>query len=104
MLGLERAVAPGTTIGRAGSDIELNDPDVSRRHAAIRQVDTGVAVEDLDSTNGTFVNDERAHGIVEISSGDRVRFGNTVWRLEQIAPEAAGADADAGGSATASQA
>ena len=104
MLGLERAVAPGTTIGRAGSDIELNDPDVSRRHAAIRQVDTGVAVEDLDSTNGTFVNDERVHGIVEISSGDRVRFGNTVWRLEQIAPEAAGADADAGGSATATQA
>ncbi len=81
--GLERPVGPGTTIGRAGSDVELNDPDVSRRHAAVRQVDHGLAVEDLGSTNGTYVNEQRVRGIVEIATGDRVRFGNTVWRLEQ---------------------
>ena len=73
---------PGTTIGRAECDVELNDPDVSRRHAVVRQVDAGLAIEDLGSTNGTFVNDQRVEGIVELSAGRPVRFGNTVWRLE----------------------
>jgi pSer/pThr/pTyr-binding forkhead associated (FHA) protein len=85
--GLERPVAPGATIGRAECEIELNDPDVSRRHAVLRQVDDGVGIEDLGSKNGTFVNDRRVSGIVPVGAGDRVRFGNTVWRLE---PERAG--------------
>jgi pSer/pThr/pTyr-binding forkhead associated (FHA) protein len=89
--GLERPAHPGTTIGRAECDVELNDPDVSRRHAVVRQVDAGLAVEDLGSTNGTFVNGVRVEGIVELSAGDQVRFGNTVWRLESREP---GASAD----------
>lgn len=79
--GLERAVAPGT-IGREGCDTVLPDPDVSRRHAVLRALDTGLAIEDLDSTNGTFVNDRRIGGITELRAGDRVRFGNTVWVLQ----------------------
>jgi pSer/pThr/pTyr-binding forkhead associated (FHA) protein len=81
MEGVERPAAPGTTIGRAECDVELNDPDVSRRHAVVRLVDGGLAVEDLGSTNGTFVNERRITGIAELAAGDRVRFGNTVWRL-----------------------
>ncbi len=46
--------------------MELNDPDVSRRHAVVRRVDEGLAVEDLGSTNGTFVNDRRVEGIAEL--------------------------------------
>jgi len=88
--GLERPASPGMTIGRAECEVELNDPDVSRRHAVLRQVDDGLAVEDLGSTNGTFVNDRRIDGIVRVAAGDRVRFGNTVWRLE---PDAAGGPA-----------
>jgi pSer/pThr/pTyr-binding forkhead associated (FHA) protein len=84
--GLERPVSPGTTIGRAECEVELHDPEVSRRHAVLRQVDDGLAVEDLGSKNGTFVNDRRINGIVPVAAGDRVRFGNTVWRLE---PDAA---------------
>jgi pSer/pThr/pTyr-binding forkhead associated (FHA) protein len=80
--GLERPAHPGTTIGRADCEIELNDPDVSRRHAAVRQVDAGLALEDLGSTNGTWVNGLRIEGIVELSAGDEVRLGNTIWRLE----------------------
>jgi len=80
--GAERPAQPGTTIGRAECDVDLNDPDVSRRHAVVRSVDTGVALEDLGSTNGTWVNGRRIEGIVELSAGDEVRFGNTVWRLE----------------------
>jgi pSer/pThr/pTyr-binding forkhead associated (FHA) protein len=82
--GLERPARPGTTIGRAECDIELNDPDVSRRHAVIRQVDDGLAIEDLGSTNGTFVNDERISGIVPIAAGHLIRFGNTIWRLQPL--------------------
>ena len=81
MQGLERPASPGVTIGRAECDVDLNDPDVSRRHAVVRRVDEGLAIEDLGSLNGTFVNDRRIEGIAEIGVGDRIRFGNTVWRL-----------------------
>jgi pSer/pThr/pTyr-binding forkhead associated (FHA) protein len=81
MEGYSRPATPGITIGRAGCDVDLSDPDVSRLHAVVRGVDDGLAVEDLGSTNGTFVNESRISGIAPISPGDRVRFGNTVWRL-----------------------
>ncbi len=81
MQGLERPASPGVTIGRAECDVDLHDPDVSRRHAVVRRVDEGLAIEDLGSLNGTFVNDRRIEGIAEIGVGDRIRFGNTVWRL-----------------------
>jgi pSer/pThr/pTyr-binding forkhead associated (FHA) protein len=96
MGGHERLAAPGTTIGRAEADVELSDPDVSRRHAVIRLVDGGLAIEDLGSTNGTFVNERRISGIVELAAGDKVRFGNTVWRLETAASSAAGEGGERG--------
>ena len=80
--GEERPAEAGLTIGRADCDVELNDPDVSRLHAVVRRMDEGLAIEDLGSTNGTYVNDLRISGIAELSIGDRIRFGNTVWRLE----------------------
>jgi pSer/pThr/pTyr-binding forkhead associated (FHA) protein len=82
--GMRQAVAPGT-IGREDCDIVVPDPAMSRRHAAVRTLDSGIAIEDLGSTNGTFVNDRRIYGIAELKQGDRVRFGNTVWEL-QAAP------------------
>ena len=72
----------GVTIGREGCDVLLADPEVSRRHAVIRERDVAVSVEDLGSKNGTFVNEERITGVTTLSTGDRVRFGNTVWRME----------------------
>jgi pSer/pThr/pTyr-binding forkhead associated (FHA) protein len=54
----------------------------------IHGVDNRLGIEDLGSTNGTFVNETRITGIVPISPGDRVRFGNTVWCLAVVdAPE-----------------
>ena len=82
--GVQRPIAPGTSVGRAGADVDLVDPDVSRTHATFHVVDSGVGVEDLGSRNGTYVNDERISGITALSEGDRVRFGNTVWRLDAI--------------------
>ena len=59
----------------------LPDPEVSRRHAALRLTGAGPAVEDFGSTNGTFVNDQRIEGVVQLNDGDVVRFGNTEWEL-----------------------
>jgi hypothetical protein len=92
MTGRESLVASGTTVGREGCDHVLPDPEVSRTHATFRQVDAQIGIEDAASTNGTFVNDVRVAGIQVLVPGDRVRFGNTVWRFER-ASEAGGAGA-----------
>lgn len=83
--GQERPARPGLTIGREGCDVVLDDPEVSRRHAVLRQGDAGLAIEDLDSSNGTFVNGERVSGIAALNDGDSVKVGNTVWRLQAAA-------------------
>lgn len=93
MAGVERVVNAGATIGRHGCDVVLADPEVSRRHARIRQLDAGPAVEDIGSSNGTFINGRRIQGITPLSAGDRVRFGRTIWRL---GPKLEGGRASAG--------
>jgi predicted component of type VI protein secretion system len=85
--GREHPVQPGTTIGREGCDIVLTDSEVSRRHAAIRSAAQGVAIEDLGSTNGTYVNGERIGAPRLLGDGDEVQIGSTVLRLR--APRAA---------------
>jgi pSer/pThr/pTyr-binding forkhead associated (FHA) protein len=73
----------GATVGREGCDILLADPEVSRRHAVLRDPPGGApCVEDLGSTNGTYVNDRRIDGSSSLQPGDTVRFGNTVWAVE----------------------
>jgi ABC transport system ATP-binding/permease protein len=79
MEGREQPVSDGTTIGREDCDVNLIDQEVSRRHAAIRSSGGSLAIEDLGSTNGTFVNDERIAALTVLSDGDSVRLGNTVW-------------------------
>jgi hypothetical protein len=79
--GAERRVAPGMTVGRVGADIVLRDPEVSRRHAIFHEVGGGLGVEDLGSSNGTFVNGGRIDSVTVLSEGDALRFGQTVWRV-----------------------
>ena len=85
--GAEHPVEAGTTIGREGCDITVSDPDVSRRHAALQDSHGSLSIEDLGSTNGTFVNGERISGPRALADGDEVQIGSTVWRLR--APAAA---------------
>lgn len=75
-------VEPGTTIGRDGCDVILADPEVSRRHAVVREADSAPAIEDLASSNGTFVNGKRIAELTALQPGDEIRFGNTLWRLQ----------------------
>jgi predicted Zn finger-like uncharacterized protein len=48
-----------TTIGRAGADINIDDPEASRTHAAVEIVGDHAMLRDLGSTNGTFVDVEK---------------------------------------------
>jgi predicted Zn finger-like uncharacterized protein len=48
-----------TTLGRAGSDINLDDPEASRQHAVVEILGDHASLRDLDSTNGTFVELDR---------------------------------------------
>jgi hypothetical protein len=66
-----------TVIGRSKEcDIQLPDPNVSRRHAELRQEGTAYWLVDLDSTNGVVVNGRRLKR-AKLESGDRITVGST---------------------------
>lgn len=69
------------TIGR-GSDnrLRLDDPGASRHHAVIHRAPEGLWIEDLGSSNGTFVNDV-AVTKAWLQAGDRIRVGETLLEL-----------------------
>src|SRR3954453_5925272 len=94
MEGREQTLSDGSAVGREGCDVNLMDPEVSRHHAAIRDQGGSLAIEDLGSTNGTFVNGKRVEVVTVLRDGDTVRLGTTVWSIRSSAP--AGADAGAG--------
>lgn len=73
------------SIGRsAGSDIVLkNDDYASGHHARLTHHGGLLYVEDIDSTNGTYVNDRKAVGATPLRSGDRVRVGSTTFRYSE---------------------
>jgi len=83
--GKQHVPRPGTTIGREGCDITIADPEMSRRQARLDREGDAVVIEDLGSTNGTFVNGERITAPRRLAEGDEVRFGETVWRLQAAA-------------------
>ena len=71
------AIGAERTVGRANrSDFILDAALVSRVHCRLSIDARGdLSVEDLDSTNGTFVNDQRVSGRAALSPGDRLRVG-----------------------------
>jgi diguanylate cyclase (GGDEF)-like protein len=76
---------PAMIVGREG-EIRLPHPGVSRRHARLVVTDEQVVVEDLGSTNGTFVGVERVKAPMAAKDGDTVAFGaNTMFRLTYTA-------------------
>jgi DNA-binding response OmpR family regulator len=67
-------------IGRAvESDIVITSRRVSREHARLRREGWRVILEDLGSTNGTFLNDERILDPVELRDEDRIRVGDVTF-------------------------
>lgn len=77
------------TMGReALNDVAFNDPEVSRRHIRIIPQGYSYVIEDLNSTNGTFVNDQRLTAPVVLSAGDTIRLGELVVMRFEAAAEA----------------
>jgi pSer/pThr/pTyr-binding forkhead associated (FHA) protein len=72
------------TLGRApGVDFVLDLPLVSRIHCRLTAAQEALSVQDLSSTNGTFVNDQRVeHG--ELTHGDRLRIGRVELTVERV--------------------
>ena len=69
---------PETHIGKlASNDIMITDPFASRIHAVIRWTPQGYVVEDLRSTNGTFLNGQRIAGPALLQPGQVIRIGQT---------------------------
>lgn len=67
----------GLKIGRAApADIILADARVSRTHCLVELNDEGVQVSDMNSTNGTYIDDERIHGAALLEIGSTLRVGN----------------------------
>jgi FHA domain len=68
-------------IGRGDEcDVQIGDHSVSRWHARIQPGPAGVIVEDLQSTNGTFVNDQPVT-TQRLQNGDYLRIGNCIFRF-----------------------
>ena len=86
-------------IGReAGNEIVIEDPQVSRRHAQLTRQGASYVVEDIGSTNGTYVNGKRVTAPVLLANGDMIGLADTVVLAVQ-APLASGQDATVVGDA-----
>jgi FHA domain-containing protein len=64
------------------ADIRLEDPFASSRHARVYEQGNIVVIEDLDSTNGTYLNEELLQTPRPLHPGDRVRIGDSEFTFE----------------------
>jgi predicted component of type VI protein secretion system len=73
------------TIGRdITNDIVINDPEVSRHHLRLLFSANGYTIEDLRSTNGTFINRQRITSPYQLSNGDLIGLGETVTLAYEV--------------------
>jgi hypothetical protein len=76
--GMEYDVGEGAVLGRGDqAEIRLDDPFASSRHARLVRQGGIVVIEDLGSTNGTYLNEELLSGPQPLHQGDRVRIGDS---------------------------
>ena len=82
--GQRHAVGEEVTIGRAaGCSISLSDNFTSQLHARVFQRDGRLHVEDLGSTNGTYLNGQKVTAPLPLKRGDQVKVGATVFEVER---------------------
>ncbi|NUM44979.1 MAG: FHA domain-containing protein [Anaerolineales bacterium] len=95
----EFALKPGSnTIGRSSkNDIVINDVSASRHHAEFifEPINNFVSLQDLRSTNGTYINRNRLTGSIRLSANDIVRIGTVLITLNYLGPDPGGVESGA---------
>lgn len=82
LVGLRFDLSDEFTLGRAaGCQVTLDDTYASQIHARIFRRDGQYYVEDLGSTNGTWLNRAKVTGPLELDRGDQIQIGNTVLEV-----------------------
>ena len=80
--GQHYAITDEVTMGRAaGCTVTLADNYASQHHARVFRRDDTIQVEDLGSTNGTYVNGAKVTTAVALKRGDRLKVGATVFEV-----------------------
>ncbi len=78
----------GLTIGRgADADVRIEDRFASSIHCRVHSRGNTYLLEDLNSTNGTFLNGEQLDGEAELGDLDEISIGDTTFRFELSLPE-----------------
>lgn len=69
-------------VGRSGeADLVIDDPFASDFHARVAPEGDGFRLQDLGSTNGTFLNDQRVAAPATVAPGDTIRIGQTIMGI-----------------------
>jgi hypothetical protein len=77
-------LSEGALLGRGdGADIRLEDAFASTRHARLVPQGDVIVLEDLGSTNGTYLNDEPVRGPQPLHAGDRIKIGDSEFTFER---------------------
>ena len=83
-VGAAYDLSDGALLGRGdGADIVLEDSFASSRHARLVPHGDVIVLEDLGSTNGTYLNDEPLRGPQPLHPGDRIRIGDSAFTFER---------------------
>jgi predicted RNA-binding Zn-ribbon protein involved in translation (DUF1610 family) len=73
-------VKPRVVVGRKGADIPVDDPEISRHHCLLEVRDNHINLKDMDSTNGTFFDEERIRAAM-LRDGTEFRIGSSLIRV-----------------------
>ena len=77
-------ISAGATMGRADSaEIPINDPFASSAHARIYSRGDFMHVEDMGSTNGTYLNGRQLRGAERLKVADVIRIGDSEYRYQE---------------------
>jgi hypothetical protein len=84
--GLTVDVDEEVVIGREDTDLAIDDEEMSKRHAVVRRHANRLQVEDLGSTNGTFVDGTRIAEPTLLGGGAEIKVGTTLLVVEGVLP------------------
>jgi pSer/pThr/pTyr-binding forkhead associated (FHA) protein len=77
-------VREGALFGRSdGADIRVEDPFASSSHARIDNRGGALYLEDMGSTNGTYLNGHKVQSAQRLDTGDTIRIGDSEYRFEE---------------------